>query len=205
MLGQAPFDLHRAHGLAQLGAEAAALARLEQPGKLHGDGRPAGDDAAVAGELPGGAHRGERIDAVMPVEPLVLIGDQHPDQQRVGAVEICRQTPAAVGDGEGAQELAVAVDDRARQLRFGVERRRIPEVECGYRHHGRRHKQRGAGRTPCRRRRPGTKPADAGLCSLCYPQSGSHCPGPITSMRPISVRALRWGRYMSSTMAGGRA
>ena len=50
-LGQPPLDLDGAKDLPELLAEAAAFARLDQPGELHRQRRAARDDAAVAGEL----------------------------------------------------------------------------------------------------------------------------------------------------------
>ena len=82
----------RAHHLAQLGAERALRARLDQARDLHGEGRAARDDAAAADELPGGAQQRQRIDAVMGAEALVLIGEQHVEEARV---DIARASPAA--------------------------------------------------------------------------------------------------------------
>ncbi len=76
-LGEPRLQLDGAAHLAQFGSEAAFFARLQQPRHLHGERRGAGDDAAMGDELEGGAHHGERIDAAMLVEALVLIADQH--------------------------------------------------------------------------------------------------------------------------------
>src|SRR5918994_286044 len=62
-LGEARLQLPRADELAQLGREAALVARLQQPGHLHGEGGAAGDDAAAQQSLAGGAQEGRRVDA----------------------------------------------------------------------------------------------------------------------------------------------
>ena len=49
----------------------------------------------------------------MLVEPLVLIGDQHLEEERIDVAERHRQPPAAVGGGEGPEQLAVAIDDQS--------------------------------------------------------------------------------------------
>ena len=56
-LAHAPFDLDGAQDLLELGAERAAFARLHQARELHRQRRAARDDAAVAGELAGGAQQ----------------------------------------------------------------------------------------------------------------------------------------------------
>ena len=86
-------------------AEAAAFARLDQPRQLHRQRRAAGDDAAIAGELPCRAGKRQHVDAVMVPEALVLIGDQHLDELRVDLVEADGEPPAPVGRGKGAQQL----------------------------------------------------------------------------------------------------
>ena len=74
-------------------------ARLEQARDLHGDGRAAGDDVAGGHELPRGARERHRIDAVMLVEALVLIGEQQFEEARIDVlrrVTGSRQRPSGV-------------------------------------------------------------------------------------------------------------
>ena len=130
LLGEPPLDLDGAKDLAELLAEAAAFARLDQPGKLHRQRRAARDDAAVAGELPCGAQQRQRVDAVVIPEALVLIGDQHLDELRIDLVEAGRQPPAPVGRGEGPEQRAVAVDDLAGDRDRLRQRRREGAVEA---------------------------------------------------------------------------
>ena len=55
-------------------------------------------------ELPGGARKRERIDAVMRVEALVLVGDQHGEEARVDIVARAgrRQRPSGVVNGRSS-------------------------------------------------------------------------------------------------------
>ena len=84
---------------------------------------------AIGDKLQRGAADGEEIDAVVVPEALVLIGDQHVDETFVDLVEPCIEAPVAVGRGEGAQQLAIAVEHLSRGCRLGVERRRVGTVE----------------------------------------------------------------------------
>ena len=127
-LAHAPLDLHGAQDLPDLGAERAALARLHQAGELHRQRRAARDDAAVAGELAGGAQQRQHVDALMVPEALVLVGDQHAHELRVDRVDVGGEPPAAVRRGEGAQQLAVAVDDLGRDREGRSDRRRVGAV-----------------------------------------------------------------------------
>ena len=127
-LAHAPLDLDGAQDLPELGAERAALARLHQPRQLHRQRRAARDDAAVAGELAGGAQQRQDVDALMIPEALVLVGDQHLHELRVDLVEIGGEPPAAVRRREGAQQRAVAVDDLGRDREGRSDRRRIGAV-----------------------------------------------------------------------------
>ena len=123
-LAHAPFDLDGAQDLLDLEAERAALARLHQPRQLHRQRRAAGDDAAIAGELDGGAHQRDEVDALMVPVALVLVGDQHFHELLVDIVEIGGKPPAPFGRREGAQQIAVAVDDLRRNRKCGGDRRR---------------------------------------------------------------------------------
>jgi hypothetical protein len=63
-------------------------------------------------QLNGGAGERPNIHAAMLAEARVLVGDQGIHEQRVDVGEGRGQAPAAVGDGEGAEQDAVAVDDQ---------------------------------------------------------------------------------------------
>ena len=67
------FEFERARDLAQLGAEAAMLARLQKARHLHGDGRPAGYDVAARGELHGRARERRHVHAVVSPKGFVFI------------------------------------------------------------------------------------------------------------------------------------
>ena len=71
--------------------------------------------------LPRRAQERARVDAAMLVEAPVLVGDQHRDIARIDVVRRRRQPPAPVGQGEGAQQPAVAVDDDGRAFARGHE------------------------------------------------------------------------------------
>ena len=117
VLAQLPLDLNRAHHLAQLCVHRALAPRLHQPRQLHRNGRAAGDDVAAGAELQRRAPERQRIDAAMRPEPAVFIRQQQLEISGVDrGLRIDRQPPAAVGHRIGAQQLAVAVDDRGRRL-----------------------------------------------------------------------------------------
>ena len=124
VLGERPFELQRAYRLPDLGVERAVLTRLEQPRDLHGEGRAARDDAAMRDELVGRAHEGERIDAVMSEEALVLIGEQRLEEERVDLLARRRQPPAAFAGEIGPEQLAVAIEHERRDFEIAAERRR---------------------------------------------------------------------------------
>ena len=128
-LGKPALDLDGAQQLAQLARQAAAFARLDQPGKLHRQRRAAGDDASIAGELQGGTSERQEVDAAVVEEALVLVGDQHVEEARVDLVERRGEAPAALRVGEGAQQRAVAVGDLCRQGAGIGQRRRVGAVE----------------------------------------------------------------------------
>ena len=110
VLGERALDLDRAHHLSQLGSQGAFHAWLKKPGHLHGDGRCAGDDAAVDHQLRERAAERERVDAAMRLEALVLVGEQQRQKTRIDVLARGRQTPAALRRGVGPQQLAVAID-----------------------------------------------------------------------------------------------
>jgi hypothetical protein len=67
-------------------------------------------------------------------EALVLIGDEHVEEGRIDAVERRTEAPVSVRRGEGAQQLAVAVEHLGRQDGLLRQRRRKGAVEppkCG--------------------------------------------------------------------------
>ena len=127
VLAQRPFELERPHRLPDLGVERAVPARLQQAGDLHGDGRAARDDAAMRDELIRRAHDGERIDARMGEEALVLIGEQRLEEDRIDLLARGRKPPAAFAGEIGPEQLAVAIEHQRRDFEIAPERRR-PEA-----------------------------------------------------------------------------
>jgi hypothetical protein len=101
------------------------LTRLEQARDLHGEGGAARDDAAMGNELKGGAQEGQRIDATMPVEALVLIGEERLEVMRIDLVARRWQPPAAFAGEIGPEQLAVAVRTSARPGRLPAAVRRL--------------------------------------------------------------------------------
>ena len=130
ILGESLLELQGAAHLDQLGAER-PRSRLQQARCLHREGRSAGDDMAGCHELTHGAQQRQGIDAEMPVEALVLIGEQHAPEARVDGLGRHRQAPAAVGGGEGTQELAVLVRHQNREVAQARQVRREKTVEDG--------------------------------------------------------------------------
>ena len=63
-------------------------------------------------ELAGGAEERLHVDAAVLAEAPVLVGDQRLDEERIDIGERHRQPPAPVGDREGAEQHAVAVERR---------------------------------------------------------------------------------------------
>ena len=129
VLAQRPFELERPHRLPDLGVERAVPARLQQAGDLHGDGRAARDDAAMRDELVRRAHDGERIDARMGEEPLVLIGEQRLEEDRIDLLARGRKPPAAFAGEIGPEQLAVAIEHQGRDFEIAPERRRPEGLE----------------------------------------------------------------------------
>ena len=105
ILAERPFELDRAHHLPDLGIDRPLLPRLEQTGDLHGQRRAAGHDAAMGDKLVGGPHHGERIDAPVSEEALVLIGEQRLEIARVDLLARRRQPPAALAGEIGPERL----------------------------------------------------------------------------------------------------
>ena len=114
---QLPLDFERANHLPQLCMNRSLPPRLQQPRQLHGDGGAAGHDVAPGDQLKRGAPQRERIDAGMRAEAPVFIGQQQFEIAGIDAGSgVDRQPPTAVGHRIGAQQLAVAVDDRGGDL-----------------------------------------------------------------------------------------
>jgi hypothetical protein len=125
VLGELALQLQRAQRLPHLAGAAALVLAVQQPSHLHGQRRAAGDDAAVAHELPAGAADGDRVDAAMAAETPVLEGQQHGEIARVDLFRLDRQAPAPVGRGVGAQQPVVAVEHGHRQRLGPTERQRF--------------------------------------------------------------------------------
>ena len=94
-------------------SRATCMVRVDAPET----GRP------CAHELQRGAEKRLHVDAAVLAEAPVLVGDQRLDEERVDLGERDRQPPAPVGDREGAEQHAVAVDDDA--AGFRGERRKL--------------------------------------------------------------------------------
>ena len=124
VLGERPLDLDGTHHLTQLCLEAARAARFEQPRHLHGDGRAAGNDAAVGDQLRQSAAEGERIDPVMGAKALVLVGEQKLQKPRIDVLARRRQSPAPFRRGVGPQQLSIAVHHQGGKRKPLPERRR---------------------------------------------------------------------------------
>ena len=96
LLGAHPLERQRHAHLAELAAPRAGGAVLEQARDLHRQGRAAGDPAAVADRQEAGARERPRVDAAVPVEAVVLVGEQHRQVAGVDPRGVDRQPPAAV-------------------------------------------------------------------------------------------------------------
>ncbi len=108
--GKTPLQFISAENLPRLGQKCALGARLQQTRRLHGQGRASGHGVAVADKLPCGAQQRGKIDAVVAVEMLVLIGFEQSEKTRIDVARAHRQPPASIRRLEGAQKLAVAVE-----------------------------------------------------------------------------------------------
>ena len=75
------------------------------------------------------------IDAVMRVEPLVFIGDQHPHEIGIDIAQTGLQPPPAFIIGEDAQGFAIAVDQFDGELPALFQWRRVRSVEPVEREH----------------------------------------------------------------------
>ena len=96
-------------------------------------------------ELERSAAKRQRIDAAMRIEAAVFISQQQLDVSGIDAgPRIGRQPPAPVGHRKGAQQLAVAIDDRGRNLASLLQRQRAERDDPGREYAG--HDQAGSGR-----------------------------------------------------------
>jgi hypothetical protein len=89
---------------------------LDEARHLHGQRRAAGDDAAMAGELPGGAGQGAHVDAAVLEVALVLECHEHREVTLVDVGRLHRKSPAAVGCRESTQQPVAAVEYRRGDL-----------------------------------------------------------------------------------------
>ena len=145
---------------------------------------------ALARHLPGGPRHGQGIDPMVGAEPAILIGHEQLEEAGVHVADLHRQPPAPIGGGEGAQKPALAINRYRRAPGGGGDIQRAerlnksPQPQRPHGDKGRKGAQRPA---PCRR-----------LLLIVPHQRRS-----ITSSAPEAVRPKRWGRYMSSMVAGG--
>ena len=80
-------------------------------------------------ELQRGAAEGERIDARMLEEALVLIGEQHVEITRIDLIARGGEPPAALARDVGAEQFAVAVDHGLGEFQIAAERGRSERVD----------------------------------------------------------------------------
>ena len=80
-------------------------------------------------ELQRGAAEGERIDARMLEEALVLIGEQHVEITRIDLLARGGEPPAALARHIGPEQLAVAVEHGLGDFEIAAERRRTERVD----------------------------------------------------------------------------
>ena len=158
-----------------------SVARLEQPRDLHGQGRAAGNDAAVADELNGRAHHRQRIDAP------VLAGNAGPRRSAASrrSADRRRSRSPAAASGPPASHRPAAAGRCGRAPAPRVRHRRDRATGPSVRTH----------HAP-----PATAAmaAVARVARMSAAWSSSHHFGAI-SIVPVPVRPKRSGRYMSST------
>ena len=231
-LGEPPLHLPGARHLTQLGGQRALVARLDQPRHLHRQGRAAGDDVAARDPLAGGARHRAPVDAAMRVEAPVLVGEQHREIARIDLAAGHRKAPAPVGQGEGAQQPPVAIDDDRRAEAGGGEIERleagdvaVPRRRPAKAEHederadggedaafeGVRHSPSPPTLSRTRERGIVPSPACGRQANLRFAERWREAPDEglpashfaVTSIEPNAVRPKRSGRYMSSAVAGG--
>src|SRR5271163_968465 len=209
-------NLPGARHLPKLVNERALVARFDQPRDLHRQRRAAGDDVAARRPLPRGARHRPDIDALMIIEPAVLVADQHRKVARIDLARSDGQSPASVGQSEGAEQPPVAIDDDGRTVARSrqIERTEMLQIARTRRGHGERQREDG-------RPEGGEEAAlEAARGALIRPSAtfsrksgrGAKAPRPLlrergwgegahfdtTSIVPKPVRPKRSGRYMSS-------
>ncbi|MHC2693363.1 two-component sensor histidine kinase [Bradyrhizobium liaoningense] len=85
---------------------------------------------AARSELQRRAPQRQRVEAVVGVESLVLIGEQQFQVRRIDAgLGVDRQPPAPIRHGIGTQQLSIAVDDGGGDLTRLVEREGTERVD----------------------------------------------------------------------------
>ena len=107
-LGEPLLQLHGAERLDQLAAQGAG-AGLQQPRRLHGEGRTAGHHPPGARPLPRRAQDSTRVDPAVTVEAPVLRPHQQVEEDRRHLVGRRMQPPDAAWRGQHLQGAAVAV------------------------------------------------------------------------------------------------
>src|ERR1051325_10695613 len=179
-LAVARLELQRDDGLIELLPARAAL--QHELRDLLGDRGAAFDDFAAADVMSKRTKNGDRIDAGVDVEPLVLCGDG----RALDVVRDLAQPGAArAAAAEGlVEDDAVAVEDRRRCLRRDRRQRRETDVE---RCDGDRHDVEGGGHAAAP-----TAPA--------WPAHSTR--GHFTSTTALAVLPNTSGSYISSTCAG---
>ena len=135
---------------------------------------------SLADQLKRRAAQGERVDADMLVETLILVGEQHLDKPRIDILDTGRQAPSALRRGVGTQQPALAIQHAVRRVDIFSRWRTDRDKPA-------------AGGNGDDRRRTGQPASDA-------PASYHFA---LISMVPVAVRPKRSGRYMSSTLACG--
>ena len=178
-LRQPPLQRQGEPDLAEFARHMPGAAILQQPRDLHRQGRSARNDMALRDRLHRRAQQRPGIDAVMLIEPPVLIGDQHLQIGRVHLRRVHPRPPDAIFHREGTQQAAIARQhlDRNPKIERRNHRRIDPGVEPLAPQPRQPQRQRGA-KEPAR-------------------------PHGVTVTVPVSPWARMSGRYMSSTLAAG--
>lgn len=104
--------------LNEFGGEA-FVAPVKEGGELHGHGGGAGDDAAVADELPGGAEKGGGVYAVVLEEAVILHGEGVADEVRGQLGERHGEAPARIEAREGVRGVSPAIEKAHGGVLFG--------------------------------------------------------------------------------------
>ena len=113
-LADRALHLERASYLPQLRRHRPLRTRLDETGDLHAERRSPGNDPSAPQPLSGRAQERARIDAMVLVEASILVGDEHREIARIDVMRRRRKPPAPVGQREGPQQPAIAIDDDRR-------------------------------------------------------------------------------------------